>query len=95
MYLKALNEVQIYDCPILIFKMTLRCTEMVFIMNTTPDEIRGDPGSGNPLAGTLREFASLKVSLKSFFRSQLPHKSVNVSFTITAIKNKLTDLCRN
>jgi len=25
--------------------------------------------------------------------SQLPHKSVNVSFTTTNIKNKLTDLC--
>ena len=28
-------------------------------------------------------------------RSQLPHKSVNLSFTITNIKNKSTDLCGN
>ena len=32
---------------------------------------------------------------KSFCRIQLPHKSVNVSFTITNIENKLTDLCGN
>jgi len=36
-----------------------------------------------------------QVFLKSFCRSQLPHKSVNLSFTITNIKNKLTDLCWN
>ena len=32
---------------------------------------------------------------KSFCKSQLPHKYVNVSFTLTNIKNKLTDLCGN
>ena len=37
-------------------------------------------------------FISHKVFLSSFCRSQLPHKSVNLSFTITNKKNKLTDL---
>ena len=32
------------------------------------------------------------ADLRSFGKSQLPHKSVNLSFTITNIKNKLTDL---
>ena len=35
---------------------------------------------------------SHKVFLKSFCRSHPPHKSVNSSFTITNMKNKLTDL---
>jgi len=43
------------------------------------------PGASNVISHT--------VFLKSFCRSQLPHKSVNLSFTITNIKNKLTDLC--
>ena len=30
---------------------------------------------------------------KSFCGSQLPHKSVNVSFAIAHMNNKLTDLC--
>jgi len=38
---------------------------------------------------------SHKEFLQSFCRSQLPHKSVNLSFTITNINNKLTDLCGN
>ena len=36
------------------------------------------------------DFISHKVLLKC--RNQRPHKSVNLSFTITNIKNKLTDL---
>ena len=36
-----------------------------------------------------------QVTLKSFCRSQFPHKSVHLSFTITNIKNELTNLCRN
>ena len=42
-----------------------------------------------------RYFISPKVFLKSFCRSQLPSKSVNLSFTINDMKNKLTDLCGN
>ena len=38
---------------------------------------------------------SQKVFIKSFGKSQFPHKSANVSFIITNIKNKLTDLCGN
>ena len=37
---------------------------------------------------------SLKVLIKSFY-SQCPHKSVNLSFIITNVKNKATDLCEN
>ena len=36
-----------------------------------------------------------KVFSKSFCRSQLPHKSIKFSFTITDTKNQLTDLCVN
>ena len=42
-----------------------------------------------------REIISHKAFLKSFRRSQLPHKSVNVSFTITDIKNQMTDMWAN
>ena len=40
-------------------------------------------------------FMSHKVFLKTFGRSQLHHKSVNLSFTITNMKNKLTEFCGN
>jgi hypothetical protein len=36
-----------------------------------------------------------KLFLKSFCGSQLPLKSVNLSFPITNIKKKLTDSCGN
>jgi len=42
-----------------------------------------------------RDLFSHKVFSKSFDRSQLPHKSVNLSFTITNVKNKLMDLYGN
>ena len=35
------------------------------------------------------------ILIGSFCRSQLPHKSVNVSFTITNIWNKLMDSCED
>ena len=38
---------------------------------------------------------SQKVSMKSFGKSEIPHKFANLSFTITYIKNALTDLCGN
>ena len=41
------------------------------------------------------EFISHKVFIKSFCRSQLPHKSAILSFTIADIINRLTDLCGN
>ena len=41
------------------------------------------------------EFISHKEFSKSFCRSQLPNKSINISFTVTNIKNTLTDLCGN
>ena len=45
-------------------------------------------GAGRPPGPVL-------ISLKLFGRSQLPRKFFNVSFTITYIKNKLTDLCEH
>ena len=33
--------------------------------------------------------------LKSFDKSQFPHKSLDLSFSVTCIKNKLTNLCGN
>jgi len=36
-----------------------------------------------------------KVSVKSFCKCQFLHKSVNLSFIITTLKNKLADLCGN
>ena len=36
-----------------------------------------------------------KVSSRSFYKSQFPPKSVNLSCFITNIKNKLTGLCGN
>ena len=40
-------------------------------------------------------FISLKVFLKSFYRCQLPHKSVNLSSIIAKIKGRLTNLFGN
>ena len=37
--------------------------------------------------------AELPECFTSFCRSQLPHKSVNLSLTITFINNKLTGMC--
>ena len=48
-----------------------------------------------PPVGPQLELISQKVFMKSFCRSQLPHKSVNLSFTITDTKNQLTDLYGN
>ena len=36
-------------------------------------------------------FVSQKLFRKWFFKSQFPQKSVNVSFTIANVKNKLTN----
>jgi len=41
----------------------------------------------------LAHLISQKVFVDAFFKSQLPHKSVNLSFIITYEKNKLMDLC--
>ena len=44
---------------------------------------------------STRDLISHKDPLTLFLKSQLPHKFVNVSFIITDVKNKLTDLCEN
>ena len=38
---------------------------------------------------------SQKVFIKSFCRSQFPHKSVNSFLILVMIKDELTDLCGN
>ena len=62
--------------------------------------VQGNDGFGydwGPVryAGFDYDIISQKVFLKSFCRSQLPDISVNLSFTITNMKNKLTNLCGN
>ena len=42
-----------------------------------------------------RRAYSHQSSFKSFCRSQLPHTSVNLSFSISNTKNRLTDSCGN
>ena len=43
----------------------------------------------------LPTLISQKEFIKAFCKSGSPHKSVNLSFIVTNIKNKLTDLCGN
>ena len=52
--------------------------------------VGGQAGSGRALLAYLSQGV-----LKPFCRSQLPHNSVNISFTITNMKNKSTELCEN
>ena len=58
-------------------------------------ESEADAGSTVRWAGQgwRGDLTSQKVLIKPFCISQPPHKSVNVSFTITNMENKLTDLC--
>jgi len=68
--------------------------------------IRRGPGKGDlirlqELVGATPPSAqpswliSQKVFIKFFCKSQFPHKSVNISFIITNMKNEFTNLCRN
>jgi len=41
---------------------------------------------------TNASLISQKVFLKSFCKSQFPHKSVNLFFILVIVKDKLTDL---
>ena len=52
-------------------------------------------GPGKPGTTSVRDTISHKVFFTSFCRSQLSHKSINVSVTITITTNKLKDLCGN
>ena len=52
----------------------------------------GVRGQGSGVSGQGDGFVSHKVFSKSFCRVHLPHKSVNLSFTIANIKTKWTDL---
>ena len=54
--------------------------------------VRQVGGGKRPLAGRRRAPRRPPAFLKSFCKSQLPHKFVNLSFVITNIQNKLTDL---
>ena len=59
--------------------------------NTTLFNFQND----QPAAPSRSRLISQKVFIKSFCKSQLPQKSVNLSFITTNIKNKLTDSCGN
>ena len=53
-----------------------------------------EPFQGFP-SSIVSGFIWHEVFLNHFCRSQLPHKSGIVSFTITVVKKQLTDLCGN
>ena len=61
--------------------------------NESKEEEEASSSSRCPTARC--DSSSHKACLKSFFRSQLPHKSVNLSFTTTNMKNKLMGFCGN
>jgi len=48
-----------------------------------------------PAKHLFSKSVSQKVFMKSFFKSQFPHKSVNLFFILVIRKDKLTDLCWN
>ena len=53
---------------------------------------------GHPASESIRSrtyIISHQVFLKSFRKSQLHHESIDLSFTVTDVKNKLKDLCGN
>jgi len=60
-------------------------------------ESRGGCSSGSrkSMPSACRNLISQKVFIKSFGKSQFPHKSVNLSCIITNIKDQLTDLRGN
>ena len=63
-----------------------------------PKSHTGTPKLALVLEGAVLEAAgsiSQKSFIKSFGESQFPHKSVNLSFIITNIRNRLTDLGGN
>ena len=47
------------------------------------------------LTASTATFITLRVLIKPFYKSQFPHKSVNLFFIITDTKQKLMDLCGN
>jgi len=78
---------------------TLHHTPYTLQLNPTPFTL----GDGAELPqhralgrrGTPPVLIAHKEFLELFCISQLPHKSVNLSCSITNMKNKLTDLCGN
>jgi hypothetical protein len=46
-------------------------------------------------AGSFSALISQKVFIELFCKSQMPHKLVNLSSTVTRVKDKLTNLCGN
>ena len=63
--------------------------------NPTPHTLHPKSHTLHPTSYTrVSDLISRKVFMQSFCKSQFPHKSGNLSFTITDT-NKLTDLCGN
>ena len=50
------------------------------------------PAPGLSVWGVASDLISHKVFLKSFCKSQFPHKSVNLFFILVIMKDELTDL---
>ena len=55
--------------------------------------------TGTPARGKFQRIRQkidrTEIFVKSFGKSQFPHKAVNLSFIIANLKNILTDLCGN
>ena len=80
-------------------RIVIRCVER---MRRTVQNMAGSCGGGRPLRRSWIDFRgkclcllrfgviSQKVLMKSFRRSQFLHKSVNSSFIIANLKNKVT-----
>ena len=56
---------------------------------------RRSPSSRQSRPLPTQTLVSQKVFIQSFCKRQFPHKSVNSSFIITSINDKLTNLCGN
>ena len=54
-----------------------------------------DCDSCDATAPPFPDLVSQKVFIKLFCKSQFPHQSVNLSFIVTNMKDKLTNLCGN
>ena len=88
-----------------------RCTKMVCMIKwirtsrltiKSSLSLHGDAGGVEqlrvrpaPVLPNQRQLISQKVFVKSFFKSQFPHKCVNFFFMSLIIQDTLTDLCGN
>ena len=69
------------------------CCILHKVMSLEPQ--KGHEPRASMALGSWPELIAQKVYINLFYISQFPQKSVNLSFIITAIKNKWIDLCGN